>query len=71
MSISARTLVTKLSTVFITKQIYTKYQSETKTLGLQSSRILVAICNNDCITFQTTVIFVNHTKLPTLVVLYG
>jgi len=58
MSTSARTLVTILSTVFITKQIYAKYQSETKTLRLQSSRILVAIYNSDRITSQTTVIFV-------------
>jgi len=58
MSTSARTLVTILSTVFITKQIYAKYQYETKTLRLQSSRILTAIYNNDCITSQTTVIFV-------------
>ena len=60
MSISARKLVTMLSTVFITKQIYAKYQSETKTLRLQSSRILVlvAIYNNDCSTPQTTVIFI-------------
>jgi len=58
MSTSARTLVTILSTVFITKQIYAEYQSETKTLRFQSSRILVAIYNNDHITSQTTVIFV-------------
>jgi hypothetical protein len=58
MSTSARTLVTILSTVFVTKHIYSKYQYETKTLRLQSSRILTAIYNNDCITSQTTVIFV-------------
>lgn len=58
MYISARTLLTILFTVFITKQVYAKYQSKTKTLRLQSSRILVALYNNDCITSQTTVIFV-------------
>lgn len=58
MSMTERTLATILSAVFITKQIYGKYQSETKALRLQSSRILVAIYNNDCITSQTTVIFV-------------
>jgi hypothetical protein len=57
MSITARTLVTILPTVFITKQIYVKYQSESKTLRLQSPSILVAI-HNDCNTSQTTVIFV-------------
>jgi hypothetical protein len=41
-----------------TKQIYAKYQSETKTLRLQSSRILVAIYNNYRMASQTTVILV-------------